>query len=148
MFCKPCYQTVLNKKFDVNCMQWKNIYRCNFQIFNKHNRKVISLNTFISYMAYRIYKHKLYCKFLKLNKLQYTQSCQFFKRILFICFEKTSFFKMTIQNPLLRKNCNNINILGKIALILFYKYKIQYFVGGFSNRQQLLYVYHLLNAFI
>lgn len=37
-----------------------------------NNRKVISLNTFISYMAYRIYKHKLYCKFIKLNKLQYT----------------------------------------------------------------------------
>lgn len=28
MFCKPCYQTVLKKKFDVNSMEWKNIYKC------------------------------------------------------------------------------------------------------------------------
>ena len=148
-FTKPCYQTVLQKEYDIDSVDWKYIYKCklsdisdkrlaefNYKVLNnilcnnvylskwnkeihsqckicqenentkhlifecdnvleiwnalnvytkidikwKHvllgffheqNRKIVSLNTLISFIAYRIYKYKMYCRVHSLEETNY-----------------------------------------------------------------------------
>lgn len=49
-------------------IKWKHVI---IGFFHELNRKVITLNTLISYVAYRIYEYKMYCRLSSLDKTNY-----------------------------------------------------------------------------
>ena len=46
-------------------IQWKHVI---VGFYNERNKKCTSLNTLISYVAYRIYKFKMYCRLESLKE--------------------------------------------------------------------------------
>lgn len=49
-------------------IKWKHVL---LGFFSEQNRKIVSLNTLISYVAYRIYKYKMYCRIHSLEETNY-----------------------------------------------------------------------------
>lgn len=63
--------------------KWKHAI---IEFFHEHNRKVISLETLISYVAYSIFKYKMYCRLSSFDETNYNILCNVKSSIVFYSF--------------------------------------------------------------